>query len=59
MSVDGRTPRLRGGVIGDRQLIAVQTFDIARLTSHPVVLVPSAFIAVTGRGPKQGLGKVV
>lgn len=53
MSVDGRTPRSRGGVIGGRQLIAVQTFDIARLTSHPVVLVPSSFIAVTGRGPKD------
>jgi hypothetical protein len=39
------------GIIGARQLIAVQTFDIARLTSHPVVLRPACFIAVTGRGP--------
>lgn len=41
------------GIIGSRQLISVQTFDIARLTSHPVVLVPSSFIAVTGRGPRD------
>src|SRR4051794_6426142 len=41
----------RLGVIGTRQLVAVQTFDIARLTSDPVVLRPSCFIAVTGRGP--------
>ncbi len=38
------------GVIGDRQLVVVQTFYIARLTSHPVAIVPSAFVAVTGRG---------
>ena len=41
------------GVIGTRQLVAVQTFDIARLTSHPVALIPSSFIAVTGRGPRD------
>ncbi|MFE2070455.1 hypothetical protein ACFXDH_50245 [Streptomyces sp. NPDC059467] len=41
------------GVIGTRQLIAVQTFDIARLTSHAVAVIPGAFIAVTGRGPKD------
>jgi hypothetical protein len=41
----------RLGIIGSRQLVAVQTFDIARLTSDPVVLRPSCFIAVTGRGP--------
>lgn len=41
----------RLGIIGTRQLVAVQTFDIARLTSDPVVLRPSCFIAVTGRGP--------
>lgn len=41
------------GVVGSRQLVAVQTFDIARLTSHPVVLIPSSFIAVTGRGPRD------
>lgn len=41
------------GVIGTRQLIAVQTFDIARLTSHPVAIIPSSFVAVTGRGPRD------
>ncbi|MET8941831.1 hypothetical protein ABZX28_33120 [Streptomyces rubiginosohelvolus] len=41
------------GVIGTRQLVAVQTFFIARLTSHPVALVPGTFVAVTGRGPKD------
>jgi hypothetical protein len=41
------------GVIGDRQLVVVQTFYIARLTSHPVAIVPSSFIAVTGRGPRD------
>ncbi|WP_228003169.1 hypothetical protein [Nocardia australiensis] len=41
------------GVIGDRELVAVQTFYIARLTSHPVGIVPSAFVAVTGRGPRD------
>lgn len=41
------------GVIGDRQLVVVQTFYIARLTSHPVAIVPSAFVAVTGRGPRD------
>ncbi|MEH0828219.1 MULTISPECIES: hypothetical protein [unclassified Micromonospora] len=41
------------GLIGRRQLICVQTFNIARLTSHPVALIPGAFIAVTGRGPKD------
>jgi hypothetical protein len=41
------------GVIGDRQLVVVQTFYIARLTSQPVAIVPSSFIAVTGRGPRD------
>lgn len=41
-----------GGVIGRRQLACVQTIDIARLTAHPVALVPGAFVAVGGRGPK-------
>ncbi|GIH73432.1 coiled-coil domain-containing protein [Sphaerimonospora thailandensis] len=41
------------GIIGTRQLLAVQTFGIARLTSDPVVLTPGRFIAVTGRGPKD------
>lgn len=41
------------GIIGSRQLLAVQTFGIARLTSDPVVLTPGRFVAVTGRGPKD------
>jgi hypothetical protein len=41
------------GVIGPRQLLAVQTFGIARLTSDPVALIPATFVAVTGRGPKD------
>jgi hypothetical protein len=40
------------GLVGDRQLVCVQTFDIARLTTHPVVLVPGSFVAVGGRGPR-------
>src|SRR4051812_12996727 len=35
-----------------RQLVCVQTFDIARLTSHPVALIPGSFVAVGGRGPR-------
>ncbi|XQE77506.1 hypothetical protein ACN24L_00015 [Streptomyces microflavus] len=48
-------PSARGkrGVIGTRQLVAVQTFSVARLTSHPVAIVPGTFVAVTGRGPKD------
>ncbi|MGQ0805938.1 MAG: hypothetical protein ACT4PI_19045 [Actinomycetota bacterium] len=52
--------RERAGVVGDRQLVCVQTFYISRLTSHPIVLVPGTFVAVTGRGPKgdsNGSGK--
>jgi chromosome segregation protein len=41
------------GLIGTRQLVCVQTFNIARLTSHPVALIPGHFIAVTGKGPKD------
>ncbi|MFF0374006.1 hypothetical protein [Actinoplanes missouriensis] len=41
------------GVIGERQLVVVQTFYIARLTSHPVAIIPSSFVAVTGRGPRD------
>ncbi|MEY9857986.1 chromosome segregation protein [Catenulispora sp. GAS73] len=44
-------PNDRLGVIGERQLIAVQTMDIARLTAHPVALIPETFIAITGMGP--------
>ncbi|TQF01995.1 hypothetical protein E6W39_06540 [Kitasatospora acidiphila] len=41
------------GIIGDRQLVCVQLFDIARHPSAPVVLVPSCFVAVTGKGPED------
>ncbi|MFS8102092.1 hypothetical protein LFM09_33700 [Lentzea alba] len=41
------------GIIGERQLVAVQLFDIARHTTHPVAIVPSSFVAVTGRGPRD------
>jgi hypothetical protein len=44
-------PAERLGLIGSRQLIAAQTMDIARLTAHPVALIPETFIAVTGTGP--------
>jgi hypothetical protein len=39
------------GVVGTKQLILVQTLDIARLTAHAVRLIPETFIAVTGMGP--------
>jgi hypothetical protein len=48
------------GVVGNRQLVGVQTFDLARLTTHALPLVPGTFIAVSGRGPKNdsnGSGK--
>lgn len=48
------------GILSGRSLVAVQTFDIARLTTHPVPLVPGTFVAVSGRGPKgdsNGSGK--
>jgi chromosome segregation protein len=44
-------PTDRLGVIGSRQLVVVQTLEIARLTAHPVRLIPETFIAVTGMGP--------
>jgi hypothetical protein len=44
-------PAERLGIIGSRQLLAVQTMDIARLTAHPVGLIAGTFIAVTGMGP--------
>ena len=58
-------PRVPGtddgtGLVGNRQLVAVQTFDIARLTTNPVPIVPGTFVAVTGEGPKgdsNGSGK--
>ena len=48
------------GIVADRHLIAIQTFDIARLTTHPVEIVPGTFVAVSGIGPKgdsNGSGK--
>lgn len=48
------------GIVGHRPLIAVQTWEIARLTPHPVPLVPARFIAVSGTGPEgdsNGSGK--
>jgi hypothetical protein len=48
------------GIVGDRQLVAVQTFDISRLTTHAVVIVPGTFVAVSGVGPdgdSNGPGK--
>ncbi len=48
------------GVVGSRVLVAVQTFDIVRLTTHAVPIVPGTFIAVTGSGPdgdSNGSGK--
>lgn len=48
------------GLVGARKLVAVQTFDIGRLTTYPVPIVPSSFVAVSGEGPKgdsNGSGK--
>jgi hypothetical protein len=48
------------GIVGNRDLVAVQTVDIARLTTHPVPLVPGSFIVVTGQGQdvdSNGSGK--
>lgn len=48
------------GLIGDRELVCVQTIDIGRLRSAPVPITPGTFIAVSGRGPKgdsNGSGK--
>ena len=42
------------GVVGERQLLAVQIFDVARLTTHVVPIVPGTFIAVSGIGPDGG-----
>ncbi len=53
-------PMAGTGIVGDRHLVAVQTFDIARLTTHAVPLVPGTFVAVSGQGPKgdsNGSGK--
>jgi hypothetical protein len=48
------------GIVADRHLVAIQTFDISRLTTHPVEIVPGTFVAVSGVGPKgdsNGSGK--
>ena len=48
------------GLVGDRELVAVQTIDIARFTTHIAPIVPGSFVAVSGRGPKNdsnGSGK--
>lgn len=48
------------GAVGNRVLVAVQTFDVVRLTTHAVPVVPGTFIAVTGSGPdgdSNGSGK--
>jgi hypothetical protein len=54
---DSRQPT---NVVGSHELIALQTFDIARLTTHAVPIIPGTFIAVSGVGPKgdsNGSGK--
>lgn len=48
------------GVVGQRDLVAIQTFDISRLTTHTVPIIPGTFIAVSGVGPdgdSNGSGK--
>jgi hypothetical protein len=48
------------GIVADRHLVAIQTFDISRLTTHPVEIVPGTFVAVCGVGPdgdSNGSGK--
>lgn len=61
MTEPPEVPRVSSrGVIGSRHLIAVQTFDVARLTTHPVPIVPGTFVAVSGEGPRgdsNGSGK--
>ena len=57
MDPDGRQPM---NVVGSRELIALQTFDIARLITHAIPIIPGTFIAVSGVGPKgdsNGSGK--
>lgn len=61
-SLPGTEPRSEGprNLVGGRELVAVQTFDVARLTTHAVPIVPGTFIAVSGVGPKgdsNGSGK--
>jgi chromosome segregation protein len=48
------------GLVGDRELVCVQTISIGRLRSDPVPITPSCFVAVGGRGPRHdsnGSGK--
>lgn len=52
LDVEPASPDATAGIVGARQLVCVQTFDIARLTTHPVVLRPGSFVAVGGRGPR-------
>lgn len=48
-----------GGVVGRRDLVALQTLEIGTLTSHPIPIIPGQFITVAGRGPvdSNGSGK--
>ncbi len=61
MTEPPEVPRVSSrGVIDRRHLIAVQTFEVARLTTHPVPIVPGTFVAVSGEGPRgdsNGSGK--
>jgi hypothetical protein len=52
--LDTPTRSTAKGVVGDRQLVAVQTIDVARLPIQPVAITPSTFVAVSGWGPGQG-----
>lgn len=52
--LDTPTRTTAKGVVGARQLVAVQTIDIARLPIQPVAITPSTFVAVSGWGPNQG-----
>ncbi|HZR93045.1 MAG TPA: hypothetical protein VFA44_11650 [Gaiellaceae bacterium] len=48
------------GIVGDRQLVCVQTIAIGRLPAAPVPVTPGCFVAVTGHGPRgdsNGSGK--
>jgi hypothetical protein len=56
---DGATVKSTG-MVGDRELVCVQTINIGRLRSDPVPISPSCFVAVGGRGPRRdsnGSGK--
>ncbi|MGW1194532.1 hypothetical protein ACWD4B_01535 [Streptomyces sp. NPDC002536] len=41
------------GEIGARQLLCVQTFDIARHPTAAVGVIPGCFVAVSGKGPQD------